>query len=117
MEIPIAHSLSGPRPDVERSRSIFALKSAESELSFTGTVKQFYSGKGDGGRVEVLETEHGTSSGFDATVVLFYQIVQILRRPQLRAFGQMSAFCISCTVRCETAYPSRGLYGAHDLDV
>jgi hypothetical protein len=70
MEISIAHNLSGPRPEVERPRSIFELKSAECELSFTDTVKQFYSGKGDGGRVEVLEIGHGTSSGFDAAVVL-----------------------------------------------
>jgi hypothetical protein len=32
-----------------------------------------------GSGVEVLETEHGTSSGFDAAVILFNQIVQMLR--------------------------------------
>jgi hypothetical protein len=67
---------------------IFELESTECELSLADTVKQFDSGKGDGGGVEVLEAENGTSSGFDAAVVLFNQIVQILRRAQLRAFGQ-----------------------------
>ena len=35
---------------------IFELESTECELSLADTVKQFDSGKGDGGGVEVLET-------------------------------------------------------------
>jgi hypothetical protein len=58
---------------------IFELESTGCELSLVDTVKQFDSGKGDGGGVEVLETEHGTSSGFDAAVVLFNQISRTAR--------------------------------------
>jgi NAD(P)-dependent dehydrogenase (short-subunit alcohol dehydrogenase family) len=56
-----------------RRSLIFELKSTECELSLADTVKQFDSRKGDGSGVEVLETEHGTSSGFDAAMVLFNQ--------------------------------------------
>jgi hypothetical protein len=46
-------------------------------IVLANTAKQFDPGKGDGGGVEVLETEHGTSSGFDAAMVRFNQIVNL----------------------------------------
>jgi hypothetical protein len=45
---------------------IFELESTDYELSLADMVKQFDSGKDDGGGVEVLETENGTSSGLGA---------------------------------------------------
>jgi hypothetical protein len=82
---------------------IFELESTECELSFANTVKQFDSGNGDGGGVEVLETEHGTSSGFDAAVVLFNQLFRYFEDRRFVLLGSMSAFCISRTARCEAA--------------
>ena len=48
------------------------------ELSFANTAEQFNSSEGDCCAPKVFEAEHRSSPGFDTTVILFYQIVQIL---------------------------------------
>src|SRR5882757_10160761 len=63
---------------------VFEAEAAEEELILVNTTKQFHSGNGDRSRGEVLESEHGAGSGLDAAVVLFDQVVQILRRPSAR---------------------------------
>src|ERR1035437_1871450 len=68
-------------PECRRSL-IFEAKTTEGELSFVNTTEQFHSGNGDCSRGEALEPEHGAGSGLDAAMILFDQIIQILRRAQ-----------------------------------
>ena len=89
-------------PDRRRSL-IFESESTECELSLADTVKQFDSGKGDCGGAEVLETEHGTSSGFDAAVSCSTRLFRYFEDRSFVLLGRMSGFCISRTARCEAA--------------
>jgi hypothetical protein len=59
-------------------------------LSFVDTSEQFYASDCDGGRFEVLEAMHRSDSGFDTTMVLLDEVVQVLRGPQFRAPGQQA---------------------------
>jgi len=56
----------------------FEPQSIQGELIFVDTAEQFYASDRDSGRFEGLEAKHGTSSGFDAAVILLDQVVQIL---------------------------------------
>ena len=83
----------GGVPDRRRSL-IFELEATECEQSLADTVKQFDSGKGECGGVEVLETEHGTSSGFDAAVACSTRLFRYFEDRSFVLLGSMSAFCI-----------------------
>jgi len=60
------------------------------------TPKQFYASDGDGGSFEVLEAQHGTGSGFDPAMILFDQVVQVLRGswPDLRLLYRFALHCL-----------------------
>jgi hypothetical protein len=77
---------SGEHSIPECGRSVvFEWETTEGELPFVNTTKQFHSGYGDGSKGEAPEPEHGVGSGLDTAMILFDQVVQILRRAQPRA--------------------------------
>ena len=49
------------------------------ELVFADAVEKFDAGNGGLGSSELLEAKHGADPGFDRTVVLFDDIVEIFR--------------------------------------
>jgi hypothetical protein len=57
-------------------RLLFHAASTAFELA--DAVEKFEAGNGDFGSSEILEAEHGADLGFDRTVVLFDDIVQVL---------------------------------------
>jgi len=65
------------------------------------TPKQFYASDGDGGSFEVLEAQHGTGSGFDPAMILFDQVVQVLRGSQFCAPGKQAVLShlTDCSMR------------------
>jgi hypothetical protein len=50
----------------------------QGELSFANTAEQFDSSDGGCCAIEIFEAEHWSGPGFDTTVILFDQIVQII---------------------------------------
>jgi hypothetical protein len=89
-------------PDRRRSL-IFELESTECELTLANTVKQFDSGKGDGGGVEVL-LKPSMRRALDL-MSRWSCSTRLFRYFEDRSFvlGNMSAFCISRTARWEAA--------------
>jgi hypothetical protein len=70
----------------DRGRSLaFEPQLTQGELILVDTTEQFDASDRDGGRCEVLEAEHGPGSALDAPVILFNQVVQILRGRLLRS--------------------------------
>jgi hypothetical protein len=51
----------------------------QAELSFANTAEQLDSSDGSCRAIKVFEAEHWSGSGFNATVILFDQIVQVFR--------------------------------------
>jgi len=64
---------------------VFEVERTERELPFVNTTKQFHSGDRNCRAGEVLEPKHRARSLLDAAMILFNQIIQILRRAQSRA--------------------------------
>ena len=60
-------------------------------MTFVDTAEQFYPRDHDRRRREPFETEHRTDAKFHATVILFDQVVQIFRRPNLYVRWQLTA--------------------------
>jgi hypothetical protein len=48
-------------------------------LVFADAVEKFHADNGDFGSSELLEAKHGANPGFDRTVVVFDDIVEIFR--------------------------------------
>jgi hypothetical protein len=63
-------------------------------LSFANTTEQFDAGDGRGCTIEVLEAKHRPGSGFNTSVILFDQIIQVFRRSQLGVLGVWQRFGI-----------------------
>src|SRR3979490_1449576 len=59
-------------------------ESAEVELRFANAMHQLDSRNRGRGTPEPFEAEHHVCSGLDVSMVLFYQVVQVLRGPDLR---------------------------------
>jgi hypothetical protein len=55
------------------------METPEGELSFANTAEQFDSSDGGCCAIKVFEAEHRSGPGFDTAVILFDQIVQVLR--------------------------------------
>ena len=75
-----ALELSGENglPD-RRCSLVFEVQPADRELSFADAVKQLDAGDRGGCVSKGLEPEHGTGPRLDAAVILFYEVVQVLR--------------------------------------
>jgi hypothetical protein len=54
------------------------METPQGELSFVNAAEQFDPSDGCLA-IKVLEAEHRSGSGFDSAVILFYQILQMLR--------------------------------------
>ena len=66
-----------------RDSLVVETETPQGELPFANTVEQFDAGDGRSCAIKVLEAEHRSGPGFDTTVILFDQIVQVFRRSQL----------------------------------
>ena len=58
---------------------VLEMETPQVELSFANTVEQFDTGDGGCCAIKVLEAEHRPCSGFNTAVILFDEIVQVLR--------------------------------------
>src|ERR1019366_8549201 len=77
-------------PDFGRSAALDA-QGTQSELTLANAMLEFDASDRDGGVVEDLEAEHRSGPRLHASVVLLDHVVQVFRRPQLRALP-MQAF-------------------------
>lgn len=79
-------------PDGGRS-SIFETELRENELTFSNAIDQLSASERDRGVPEPFEAEHDIGPELDAAMVLLDQVVEILRRPDLRVL-RYQAFCL-----------------------
>jgi integrase/recombinase XerD len=73
-----------------RRKSTLDTQTSQSELSLADAMHQFDAGDRNRRGREALEAQHRGDSLFHAPMVLLDQIVQVLRRPQLRLGGQQA---------------------------
>jgi hypothetical protein len=73
-----------------RLESTLDTQTSQSELSLADAMHQFDTGDRNRRGREALEAQHRGDSLFHAPMVLLDQIVQVLRRPQLRLGGQQA---------------------------
>jgi hypothetical protein len=66
-----------------RDSLVLETETSQGELPISNSVEQFDSDNGASCAIKVLEDEHLPSLGFDSTVIMFDQIVQVIRRSQL----------------------------------
>jgi hypothetical protein len=100
---------SSDSPDIYAASTAFQIAGATWPLNrsrsnvncpFVDTSEQFYASDYDG-RFEVLEAKHRAGSEFDTTMVLFDEVVQVLREPQFRVPGQqvVLSHLMDCAMR------------------
>ena len=73
-----------------RRKSTLDTQTSQSELSLADAMHQFDTGDRNRRGREALEAQHRGNSLFHAPMVLLDQIVQVLRRPELRLGGQQA---------------------------
>ena len=86
----VLRGFSSPKhriPDCRRNSALNAQPS-ECELAFADAMHHFDASNRDRRIPELLEAKHRTDALLHAAVVLLDQIVQVLRRAQLRVRGQ-----------------------------
>ena len=86
MRIGCASLPSGSEYCVPDSRHSSAMntQTPQAELSFADAVHQFNTGDRDHCIAELLEPQHHSNALLDASMVLFNQFIEVLRRPQPR---------------------------------
>src|SRR5260370_19404267 len=100
-------------PDCMRSSALNA-QTPQSELSLADAMHQLDAGNRGRRILEVLEACHHSDALLDAPMVLLNQVVQVLRRAQLRVSGQRAIGFQRAhrTVRCSVAVQCDCLRGA-----
>src|SRR6266851_4269383 len=100
-------------PDCRRSSALNA-QTSQSELSLADAMHQLDAGDRDRRIPEPLEAEHHRDALLHAPMVLLNQVVQVLRRAQVRVRGQRAiGFQLAHrTVRCSVAVQRDCLRGA-----
>ena len=63
------------------------MHAGEIELTFADAMHQLDAGEDNGGAVEPLEPERHVHPRFDVSVILFDQVIQVLRGSQFRSPG------------------------------
>src|SRR6266481_798880 len=97
-----------------RRSSVSNAQTSQSELSLVDAMHQLDAGDRDRRIPEPLEAEHHRDAPLHAPMVLLNQVVQVLRRAQLRVRGQRAiGFQLAHrTVRCSVAVQRDCLRGA-----
>lgn len=73
-----------------RSNCISQAKLYQTELPFADATHQFKTRERDRRVPETFEAEHHVGSGLDVAMVLLDQVIEILRRSDLRVFWQQA---------------------------
>jgi hypothetical protein len=91
-----AFQIAGATLSLSRSRP-------SANCPFVHVAEQFDASDRVGSGGKILEAKHGPSSGFDTSMILLDEVVQVLRGPQVSRAGSRPSSRISRTARWDAA--------------